>query len=228
MALYSTLLTKSSQEGDGIWSRFSIMLAMHFSRFSAFVFVFSADTRQFPFSRDTLLVFICASASPRVVGPSTSWFAFGHGSSICETSSPRLSEAFPQERLRSKMTRRAQRRVVLSRVTDETASYLGLRVHKLNEKGDPNLDQGRRPRAGRSVPGGPASGALGDGRSNHRPYHRIRTQAEGCRDISRQLRQKFKPDAGLVRARDRALLIAGARRRGGTHSLYRRAMVRAP
>jgi len=57
--LYCALLSKSSQEGDGIWSRFNAMVSINFGLFAAFVFVFQTDKPDFGLHRHTLLSVIC-------------------------------------------------------------------------------------------------------------------------------------------------------------------------
>lgn len=57
--LYSALLTKSSQEGDGIWSRLNAMVGINFALFAAFVFVFGTRDPAFN-SKRWLLLFISA------------------------------------------------------------------------------------------------------------------------------------------------------------------------
>jgi hypothetical protein len=59
MDLYCALLTKSSQEGDGIWSRFNVMIGINAGLVAAFAFVFQADKPGLALQRYSLLLVIC-------------------------------------------------------------------------------------------------------------------------------------------------------------------------
>lgn len=43
LRVYELLWAKLNQEGDGIWSRFNIILALHLALFAGFAFFFTAD-----------------------------------------------------------------------------------------------------------------------------------------------------------------------------------------
>jgi hypothetical protein len=57
--LYCALLTKSSQEGDGIWSRFNVMVGINAGLVAAFAFVFQTDKPALSFQRQNMMLVIC-------------------------------------------------------------------------------------------------------------------------------------------------------------------------
>lgn len=94
--LYCALLAKSNQEGDGIWSRFNVMVGINFALFLAFVFLFQLQAPALIGGRKVLLLLVC------IMGLITSVWSFHvllrlwAWQQYWRTQLSRVEQAFPQ------------------------------------------------------------------------------------------------------------------------------------